>query len=302
MALIKCPKCGNEMSEFAESCPHCGEVVSKEENQEGNKQNNSEQLLADNEKPTESTLKPRNNKKCFFKKWWLWLIIVILVGAVVLFVATRKTENAKSFILEVKTVSQDVTAGSNSKIEKAEKSYSKLTDKEKKQVKRYYKTLVESRNTCDELIADKVEEEIEKLSDSSKIDSICSARARYNKLTTNQQKYVKNYSVLTELEKKKIEPLIDDTIKLIDSIKYTGGEYTDKQYDTILKARGSYDKVPKIYQSKVTNYSVLEKAETEVCVYDVKKQEEAHKAVEEANRKLREAVDQLKAFNYYFGY
>ena len=40
MALIKCIECGKEVSEFADSCPHCGCPVSMSINAEQNKINN----------------------------------------------------------------------------------------------------------------------------------------------------------------------------------------------------------------------------------------------------------------------
>ena len=32
MALIKCPECGNEISDTAEQCIHCGYRIKKDEN------------------------------------------------------------------------------------------------------------------------------------------------------------------------------------------------------------------------------------------------------------------------------
>lgn len=34
MALIKCPECGKEISDKAQSCPNCGYPIPKQENEE----------------------------------------------------------------------------------------------------------------------------------------------------------------------------------------------------------------------------------------------------------------------------
>ena len=72
MALIKCPECGNKMSDKAENCPHCGYSLKK---------------MPDN-----------NNLKDLKNKWnnkYILVILVLLVGGYFLFFNNSK-ENINS--------------------------------------------------------------------------------------------------------------------------------------------------------------------------------------------------------------
>lgn len=74
MALIKCPECGNKMSDKAENCPHCGYSLEKTSN------NNN------------------NNLKDLKNKWnnkYLLVVLVLLVGGYFLFFNNPK-ENINS--------------------------------------------------------------------------------------------------------------------------------------------------------------------------------------------------------------
>lgn len=74
MALIKCPECGNKMSDKAENCPHCGYSLEKTSN------NNNYNL---------KDLKNKWNNK------YLLVVLVLLVGGYFLFFNNPK-ENINS--------------------------------------------------------------------------------------------------------------------------------------------------------------------------------------------------------------
>ena len=74
MALIKCPECGKNVSDMAESCPHCGYSLE-------NKANNNDTL---------------NNLKGIKGKWnnkYLLILLVLLVGGYFLFFNNTKENN-----------------------------------------------------------------------------------------------------------------------------------------------------------------------------------------------------------------
>jgi hypothetical protein len=313
-----CPNCGTDAGNF-KFCPNCGtsldetvknaeetanestafESTSQEESSKSEEENLPENDIIDNSNG--NGIEPKSKLKLIIKKWYFWASLVIAIALVVLLITTKKTVNAKHFIKETKTVAQNVTANSDSTISLVEKSYSKLNDKEKRQVKKYYGMLVDARNTCDELIADKIENQINGLLKESRIANICSARIAYDKLTANQKKYVKNYSVLTDNENEKITPLVEDAKEKIAAINYSGGEYSDKQEKAIKTARESYNSIPSPYENRVDNYSVLEKAEEDEANYRSYSFSVAHSKVEKSRDALEKANERLRAFNYFFG-
>ena len=311
-----CPNCGTDAGNF-KFCPNCGtsldeavknteetanesavsESTSQEESSKSDEENLSENDIIENS----NGIEPKSKLKLIIKKWYFWASLVIAIALVVLLITTKKTDNAKHFIKETKTVVQNVTANSDSTISLAEKSYSKLNDKEKRQVKKYYGMLVDARNTCDELIADKIENQINALLKESRIENICSARIAYDKLTANQKKYVKNYSVLTDNENEKITPFVEDAKEKIAAINYSGGEYSDKQEKAIETARESYNSIPSPYENRVDNYSVLEKAEEDEANYRSYSFSVAESKAKKSADALEEANERLRVFNYVFG-
>lgn len=72
MALIQCPKCGQQISEHARKCPKCGADFTKNQDSV-----NNDVLLESNPKDTPS-------KKEHSHKLWIWLVAVFAIIVVLL--------------------------------------------------------------------------------------------------------------------------------------------------------------------------------------------------------------------------
>jgi predicted nucleic acid-binding Zn ribbon protein len=98
MALIRCPKCGNKVSEKASSCPHCGHSLSKNLQKEKLKCPECSSELPDNATscpncgyPIKKENKKPINTKLFFVIGGIFLVIIL--GFIILKVITSKTKN-----------------------------------------------------------------------------------------------------------------------------------------------------------------------------------------------------------------
>jgi predicted nucleic acid-binding Zn ribbon protein len=98
MALIRCPKCGNEVSERASSCPHCGLSLSENLQKEKLKCPECSSELPDNATfcpncgyPIRKENKKPINTKLFFVI--SGILVVTILGFIVLKVVTSKTKN-----------------------------------------------------------------------------------------------------------------------------------------------------------------------------------------------------------------
>jgi len=98
MALIRCPKCGNEVSEKASSCPHCGLSLSENLQKEKLKCPECSSELTDNATfcpncgyPIRKENKKPINTRLFFVI--SGILVVTILGFIVLKVVTSKTKN-----------------------------------------------------------------------------------------------------------------------------------------------------------------------------------------------------------------
>jgi predicted nucleic acid-binding Zn ribbon protein len=98
MALIRCPKCGNKVSEKASSCPHCGISLSKNLQKEKLKCPECSSELPDNATfcpncgyPIRKENKKPINTKLFFVI--SGILVVTILGFIVLKVVTSKTKD-----------------------------------------------------------------------------------------------------------------------------------------------------------------------------------------------------------------
>jgi len=98
MALIRCPKCGNKVSEKASSCPHCGLSLSENLQKEKLKCPECSSELPDNATfcpncgyPIRKENKKPINTKLFFVI--SGILVVTILGFIVLKVVTSKTKN-----------------------------------------------------------------------------------------------------------------------------------------------------------------------------------------------------------------
>lgn len=84
MALIKCSKCGKEISDKATICPNCSCSIII-----GNEHNSYENDNVFEEKKSKTGVK-------FYKKWWFWVIIILLA----IIGCTDDTENNTNNLIE----------------------------------------------------------------------------------------------------------------------------------------------------------------------------------------------------------
>lgn len=95
MALIKCPECGKEMNDKAESCPQCGMPINEIKTSSGKSDVN-----------TISSSQSKETKKR--KPTWVWTLIIVasllIVGGIVILCFTGKSSD--SDIVQVEETSQ----------------------------------------------------------------------------------------------------------------------------------------------------------------------------------------------------
>lgn len=82
MALIKCPECGNEISDKATKCPECGCILKEEEH-----------VLKEEEKNLEESV----TKKGVFKNKKVKIVSMIGVVVLVLIIVFFATGNLRSY-------------------------------------------------------------------------------------------------------------------------------------------------------------------------------------------------------------
>ena len=155
----------------------------------------------------------------------------------------------------------DITLNSKKAIEEAKKAYNLLTDEQKEQIKNAdaIKTAEEKLN---KLQVENAESKISAIGDvtlDSK-DAIKDARTAYDALTDDQKKQVTNYDVLEAAEKKLSDLQVENVKNKIDGI----GEVTLSSSSTIKAARSAYNALTADQKKQVTNYDVLQKAESEL--------------------------------------
>lgn len=100
MALIKCPECGKEMSDMAESCPQCGMPINE--------------IKAASGKPNVNTPKIQSKAEKNGMPKWGWILIIVgsllIVGGIVFFCFMGKSSDFKDVHEEAVQISYpDIT-------------------------------------------------------------------------------------------------------------------------------------------------------------------------------------------------
>ena len=155
----------------------------------------------------------------------------------------------------------DITLNSEKAIEEAKKAYNLLTDEQKEQIKNA-DAIKTAEEKLSKLQVENAESKISAIGDvtlDSK-DAIKDARDTYDALTDDQKKQVTNYDVLEAAEKKLSDLQVENVKTKIDGI----GEVTLSSSSTIKAARTAYDALTDDQKKQVTNYDVLQKAESEL--------------------------------------
>ena len=155
----------------------------------------------------------------------------------------------------------DITLNSEKAIEEAKKAYNLLTDEQKEQIKNA-DAIKTAEEKLSKLQVENAESKISAIGDvtlDSK-DAIKDARDTYDALTDDQKKQVTNYDVLETAEAKLSDLQVENVKTKIDGI----GEVTLSSSSTIKAARTAYDALTDDQKKQVTNYDVLQKAESEL--------------------------------------
>ena len=155
----------------------------------------------------------------------------------------------------------NITLNSEKAIEEAKKAYNLLTDEQKEQIKNA-DAIKTAEEKLSKLQVENAESKISAIGDvtlDSK-DAIKDARDTYDALTDDQKKQVTNYNVLETAEAKLSDLQVENVKTKIDGI----GEVTLSSSSTIKAARTAYDALTDDQKKQVTNYDVLQKAESEL--------------------------------------
>ena len=155
----------------------------------------------------------------------------------------------------------DITLDSEKAIEEAKKAYNLLTDEQKEQIKNA-DAIKTAEEKLSKLQVENAESKISAIGDvtlDSK-DVIKDARDTYDALTDGQKKQVTNYDVLEAAEAKLSDLQVENVKTKIDGI----GEVTLSSSSTIKAARSAYNALTADQKKQVTNYDVLQKAESEL--------------------------------------
>ena len=168
-----------------------------------------------------------------------------------------QVENAESKISAI----GDVTLDSKDAIKDARDTYDALTDDQKKQVTNY-DVLETAEAKLSDLQVENVKTKIDGIGEVtlSSSSTIKAARTAYDALTDDQKKQVTNYDVLEAAEKKLSDLQVENVKNKIDGI----GEVTLSSSSTIKAARSAYNALTADQKKQVTNYAVLQKAESEL--------------------------------------
>lgn len=255
MALITCPECGKQVSDSAEACPHCGYPI-KKKIEEAAAANNNTQTAPPEIKPA----KPASSKKIIA----IVAVVVVIAAAGIIFVVSNTLNDTEK--QNVSKIETSITAfGDNpiqAKVDNVRAAYNKLTPKEKRHVSNA-KGIEEAQHKIDQSRAeyvDKLYENLGELSISSK-DAVNKVVANYGQLTDSQKKLLKHEKDIQSVSDKfsAIETAyVEDQINSIGTVTSSNDSKTK-----IDNARKAYSSLDAQAREKISNYQVLEDAETQ---------------------------------------
>lgn len=252
MALIRCPHCGEKISDAATKCPHCGNKIVSESIEVEAKEIKEESVqLVRTEKPEQRKI-PR--------KAIVTAVAVILLIGVIFFLANRLSPEEKYQVEEVTNrISEigEVQLYSGDKIQLAEEQYEQLSAKCKRKVKNKGE-LKAAKKKWNELEAENVSEQINAIGE-VKIGSeikLQLAKTAYEKLTDEQKKLVKNYDQIEKAEQALSTLKVENVENLINEISTIQADKDTK--DKITQAEQAYRAtLTEEEKAQVSNYDKL---------------------------------------------
>lgn len=287
---MNCPKCGYDVGEH-KFCPECGtkidEMIQSEAKEKAKEKTDSMVTASSNTKPDrQESENAKQNEVSFAKrlsnhKKYFFVVVALIAVVVLIVVFTHKSDEVKSCIAYIDSLPDEINLYSDTVISLAEKSYNDLSKSDKRKVNNH-KELVEARDKFNKLKADFIELEIDKLSEKSELYQIQNTRKLYDNLTDAQKGLVENYSELQSYEESYYDDMISEAIEKINKITYISGTATSQDETEINEAQDAYDRIDDNYKNKVTNYSKLEDATTNLKAFYM---ENAQKLINESLEK-----------------
>lgn len=234
------------------------------------------------------------------KKTWLALLLTVVM--LMSLCACGKSDNAKVCESLINKIGE-VTLDSEKTIKVAEEAYDALTEEEKGQIKKSAEKLSESRDTYNQLLINaklgSVEELIDAIGEVT-LDSekaIISAEEAFNALSDEEKEIIKESGEKLEASRASYDAMLmeqhaSSVISSIDAI----GDVTLDAKSAIEGARTLYNALTSDEKAMVTNYNVLEMAETEL---DTLVKEEKQKLLNEYLPKFDVSEDKVEGITWY---
>ena len=271
---------------------------------ETNNAESAETIVDNSSEPKEEKIAENKETNVVKKKTKKPLIIVIsgaivvalIVGIILLVVLNSKSAEAKRVDTLISSIGT-VTLDSESKITEAEKEVEGLSIEDYKQLNNI-EQLEKARKTYDNLVskekADKIIALINEIGNVT-IDSenkINAARSAFDAARNSVQELVTNKDKLVEAEDIFYGLKAEKVIALINSI----GSVNKNSENRIKEADTAYKGLPTEAKNKVTNYSALTTAKSELS--SIKKQA-VKQRMDDALGKLNKTVDDVKGLIFY---
>ena len=271
---------------------------------ETNNAESAETIVDNSSEPKEEKIAENKETNVVKKKTKKPLIIVIsgaivvalIVGIILLVVLNSKSAEAKRVDTLISSIGT-VTLDSESKITEAEKEVEGLSIEDYKQLNNI-EQLEKARKTYDNLVskekADKIIALINEIGNVT-IDSenkINAARSAFDAAKNSVQELVTNKDKLVEAEDIFYGLKAEKVIALINSI----GSVNKNSENRIKEADTAYKGLPTEAKNKVTNYSALTTAKSELS--SIKKQA-VKQRMDDALGKLNKTVDDVKGLIFY---
>lgn len=198
------------------------------------------------------------------------IILILTVVLMLSLCACGKSDNAKVCEGLIDKIGE-VTLDSETAIKIAEEAYDALSDEEKGQIKKSAETLAECREAYNQLLIDaklgKVIDLIDAIGDVTleSEKAITSAEEAYDALSDDEKKLIKDSGEKLEANRAAYDTMVTEqhVSAVIDSIDAIGDVTLDAEA-AIEEARAQYSGLTSSEQALVTNYNVLESAETEL--------------------------------------
>ncbi|MBQ3049380.1 MAG: hypothetical protein IJC94_05440 [Oscillospiraceae bacterium] len=242
-------------------------------------------------------------------------IILILLVLVMTFslCACGKSEAAKNCETLISAIGE-VTLDSESVIVAAEKAYAALTPEEKEQIADSAETLTSSRTAYDELVIESHTSEVVDLIDAvgevtlDSEEAIIAAEKAYSLLTADEKSRIEesgdrlaemreayDAAVQKAIQEEKEARMKENANKVITAIDAIGDVTLDSKF-AVTSAREQYNALTAEEKQLVTNYSVLESAETELNALVLVEKE---KIIKQYSSRFDISTDKVEGITWY---